>query len=331
MQYRRLGRTGLTVSTLGFGCGAVGGLLVRGERQEMAQVVARAVELGVTYFDTAASYGDGASEANLGRVLEELKPAVLVGTKVQLAVADLPDVERVIVESAERSLRRLRRETVDLFQLHNPLALGPASQGLRLGSDDLARVVAAFQKLQRQGKIRFWGLNGLGETAALHQALSTIPTGSMQCCYNLINPSAGMPVPDGFAYPDVGQLIDVAATHQVGVIAIRVLAGGALSGSLDRHVNAAGSVDPIATGQHFADDVRQAQRFQFLIREGYADSLVDAAIRFVVGKPEVSTALVGISSMGQLEQAAASVGTGPLPVEALDRLRQAWATAVADG
>ncbi len=70
---RSLGNTGLEVSALGFGCGAVGGLLVRGEYGEMVRTVARAIEGGVTYFDTAALYGNGLSEENLGRVLRELK------------------------------------------------------------------------------------------------------------------------------------------------------------------------------------------------------------------------------------------------------------------
>jgi L-galactose dehydrogenase/L-glyceraldehyde 3-phosphate reductase len=69
MEYRVLGQTGLTVSALGFGCGSVGGLLVRGERKEIAETVARAVELGVTYFDTAPPYGNGRSEINLAMLM----------------------------------------------------------------------------------------------------------------------------------------------------------------------------------------------------------------------------------------------------------------------
>ena len=110
MEYRQLGRTGLEVSALGFGCGAVGGLLIKGDRKEMVRVVARAVELGITYFDTARSYGNGVSEANLGLVLEELKPAVVVGTKVQLEANELDDIAQAVVASVDGSLKRLRRE-----------------------------------------------------------------------------------------------------------------------------------------------------------------------------------------------------------------------------
>ena len=84
MNYRTLGRTGLRVSEIGFGCGNVGGLMVRGSFQEQLEGVQRALDLGVNYFDTAPSYGDGVSETNLGRVLDHLKPQVWVATKVNL-------------------------------------------------------------------------------------------------------------------------------------------------------------------------------------------------------------------------------------------------------
>jgi len=329
VEYRLLGRTGLEVSALGFGCGAVGGLLIKGDRKEMLRVVARAVELGITYFDTARSYGDGISETSLGLVLEELRPPVLVGTKVQLAGADLDDIEQAIIDSAEGSLKRLRREQIDLFQLHNCIALQREPDRAWIGIDDLAPVVQAFEKLQQQGKIRDWGINGLGETEALHQTVSSVRAASIQCYSNLLNPSAGVPVPEGFPYQDYRQLIDIAAANQIGVIAIRVLAGGALSGSVARHVNAARSVDPIGGGQSFAEDVTRSQQFGVLVEEGYADSLIEAAIRFAIGKVEVSTVLIGISDMEQLEQAVAYSAKGPLPPEALGRLRQLWANGAA--
>src|SRR5712692_4057029 len=90
IEQRPLGSTGQTISAIGFGCGNQAGLLVRGEPREQVRVVARAVELGVTYFDTAAAYGNGVSEQNLGRALRELKPRdILVGTKLQFGQPDL--------------------------------------------------------------------------------------------------------------------------------------------------------------------------------------------------------------------------------------------------
>src|SRR5437660_11664847 len=91
MQSRSLGKTGLTVSTLGFACGNVGGLIIRGTPAERERAVARAMELGVNYFDTAPSSGDGESERNLGQVLKALKARVHVGTKLRLDRHDLHD------------------------------------------------------------------------------------------------------------------------------------------------------------------------------------------------------------------------------------------------
>src|SRR3981189_2035061 len=91
MEYRTLGRTGLRVSALGFGCGDVGGLMVRGTPAERERGVARALEHGINYLDTAPAYGSGESEKNLGQVLRALKPAAIVGTKWRLAAAALAD------------------------------------------------------------------------------------------------------------------------------------------------------------------------------------------------------------------------------------------------
>src|SRR5262249_59361173 len=89
MEKRIFGRTGLELAILGLGCGAVGGLMVRGDPLEQERTIARAIAAGVNYFDTAVQYGDGESEKNLGRILQRLKPAnVAVGTKVRLPSRD---------------------------------------------------------------------------------------------------------------------------------------------------------------------------------------------------------------------------------------------------
>src|ERR1051325_12200668 len=106
MEQRLLGSTGLSVSALGFGCGAVGGLMVRGSADEQRQAVVRALDAGITYFDTAAQYGDGASEENLGRTMRDLGAwsRVVVGTKVRLAPGAAQGAVRA---SLEASLKRL--------------------------------------------------------------------------------------------------------------------------------------------------------------------------------------------------------------------------------
>src|SRR6195952_6017703 len=108
MQLRKFGRTPMQLSILGFGCGAVGGFMVRGDPAEQERTVSRAIEAGVNYFDTAVQYGDGESETNLGRVLQKLKPAnVVVGTKVRVPPGAFGRIADAVTMSLEGSLARL--------------------------------------------------------------------------------------------------------------------------------------------------------------------------------------------------------------------------------
>src|SRR6202790_5839304 len=133
MEKRRFGRPGLDLSVLGFGCGAVGGLMIKGAPADQEHAVSRAIELGINYFDTAQQNGNGESERNLGRVLKALKPDVYVGTKVRLPPTERGPLGRAIAASLEASLNRLQRESVDLFQFHN--AIVGTTQGADFGVD----------------------------------------------------------------------------------------------------------------------------------------------------------------------------------------------------
>src|SRR6202521_932057 len=120
MEMRVFGRTGMQLSLLGFGCGAVGGLMVRGDPLDQERVVARAIAAGVNYFDTAVQYGDGESEKNLGRVLQRLKPSqVVVGPKVRVPPGEFGRITEAVTKSLEGSLARLGLDRVDIFHLHN--------------------------------------------------------------------------------------------------------------------------------------------------------------------------------------------------------------------
>src|SRR5438132_11212263 len=154
MEQRRLGRTGLDVSLLGFGCGAVGGLMVKGAAADQERAVARALELGINYFDTAAQYGNGESEKNLGRVIKSLKPNIYVGTKVRLPPTERGQIGAAIAAALDASLARLQLERVDLFQFHNAVVAMPngASYAAQTVLDEVA---PAFERLRQQGKIGF--------------------------------------------------------------------------------------------------------------------------------------------------------------------------------
>src|SRR6516225_6495540 len=280
MERRKLGRTGLDVSVPGFGCGAVGGLMVRGSPADQERAVARAIELGINYFDTAAMYGNGESERNLGRVMKSLKPDIHVGTKVRIPAGERNRVAAAVTQSLEASLQRLQLERMDLFQLHNHITWDGRDSDLT-PEIVLGEVVPAFERLREQGKTRFFGITAVGDTPALHQVADARAFHTAQVSYNLLNPSPGSTVASGYPAHDFGNLLAHARAASMGVIAIRVLAAGALSGVETRHALGSPSVEPIGSGSAYRIDVDRAQRLEPLVREGYADSLIELAVRFV--------------------------------------------------
>src|SRR3954449_3040866 len=122
MQLRVFGRTGMRLSVLGFGCGAVGGLMVRGDAADQERTIARAIAAGVNYFDTAVQYGDGESEKNLGRVLQKLKPAnVAVGTKVRVPPSEFGRIDEAVRTSLDGSLARRLVDRAEPLHFQQPI------------------------------------------------------------------------------------------------------------------------------------------------------------------------------------------------------------------
>ena len=320
-----MGNTGINISEIGFGCGNVGGLMIRGSHKEQVRAVERAMELGINYFDTAPSYGDGQSEINLGRVLKELSAEVYVGTKFRVTTHEPGDIKDNVITSVEESLARLQREQVDLMQMHNHVAA--TAEGGSVSPDEaIGQVADALRELQDQGKIRFGGMTAVGETSAIHRIIESGTLNSVQSVYNLVNPSAGTTTPPSFDMPDYGNLIGRASAVGMGVLVIRVLAAGALTGEATRHPVAVPLVAPIGSGRDYQHDQNRGDNFRFLQREGYVSSLVEASLRFALGNPGVSSVLVGYSSLEHLEQAVEFATRGPLPPEAIARLPEVWAT-----
>lgn len=329
MKYRTMGKTGLRVSEVGFGCGSIGGLMIRGSHKEQVEAVELALNLGINYFDTAPSYGDGRSETNLGRVLSELKPEIVLASKVGLPMEQLGNIPGAAERSVEASLNRLKRDHVDVIQLHSRIASTrdssewPGALSLKdvLGENGVAD---AFDRLRRRGKTRFTGFTGLGEGAALHKVVESKRFDVVQTYFNLLNPSAGHRVPDGFRGYDFQQLIEKAGGGGMGVVAIRVMAAGAVGGRQSREGYAAPSVgSPMVSGGEYDRDENRSSRLRFLV-QGEVQSLPQAALRFVLMHQGVSTALVGFSNLNQIKESVDAVGLRPLSRSQLATLQDLW-------
>jgi aryl-alcohol dehydrogenase-like predicted oxidoreductase len=320
MDMRTFGRSGLQLSVLGFGCGAVGGLMVRGDPADQERAVARALEAGVNYFDTAALYGNGESERNLGRLLKKLRPAnAIIGTKVRLTTSDLGQIRAEVSSSLEASLQRLGLDRVDIFYLHNPITVTETAESLS-SRQVLEEVIPALEKLRRQGKVGFLGFTAVGDTEALQRVTDSGVFDGAQITYNMLNPSAAAALPPNYPAQDYGRLLDHARAAGVGAVGIRVLAGGALSGSPERHPVASPPPIPIGSAYTYEADLSRAGRLMALVEEGFASSLHEAAIRFAISHPAISTILVGMATPEEFEQALTAVQKGPLQVAGLNRL-----------
>jgi aryl-alcohol dehydrogenase-like predicted oxidoreductase len=320
METRVFGRSGLQLSILGFGCGAVGGLMVRGSAADQDRAVGLALDAGVNYFDTAVQYGNGASETNLGRVMGSRRPTgVAIGTKVRIPSANFGAITRTVTESMDGSLQRLRMDHVDIFHLHNPITLHGGGETLSVEQVQ-NEVVPAFEALRKSGKTRFIGITAVGETVALHKIIDARLIDSAQVSYNMLNPSAATAQPPNYPAQDYERLLDHTQRAGVGVVGIRVLAGGALSGTAERHPTASPPPEPIGSAYSYEMDLERGRRLMPLVTEGFAASLSEAATRFAITHPAMGTILVGMATVEQFEASLAAVLKGPLPQAALDRL-----------
>jgi L-galactose dehydrogenase/L-glyceraldehyde 3-phosphate reductase len=312
MNHRALGRTGLAVSENGFGCGTTAGLMIRATPAERRVAVARALELGIDYFDTAPIYGDGLSETHLGEALREVGAAPVIATKVALHAADLADIAGAVTRSVETSLTRLGVERIDLIQLHNRIgttraAKAPFGSGALLAAEDVlgpGGVVEAFTVLRRRGLVRFFGCSHYGgEQAAVTAVIDCGAFNVATVNYSALNRSAWEAAQPGLR--DYCRNGARAAAAGLGTVALRVLEGGILAAP-DAPPPTGAESDP-----DFATLLAEARRFAGLARGAGLDP-AEAAIRAVLGNPEVSTVLVGFSELGQIEDAVCFAGKGPL-------------------
>lgn len=311
MQHRELGRTGIKVSVIGFGGWAIGGAAEasgtplgwgRTSDDESLAAIRRARDLGVNFFDTADSYGFGRSESLLGIVLSRKRQDVVIATKVGIVRTASGELRKDfskqhIFHAVDGSLKRLRTDYIDVYQMHNPPI------------DVLRReeIQEAMEMLQDAGKIRFWGVS----VSTVEEALEIVNRGwahALQVLYNILNQE---PARD---------LFPLAKEKGYGIIARVPLASGLLTGKFR------------ADAQFAADDVRQnfltPRRLEEALRRvdevrsivgGSARSLAEAALRFVISNDAISTTIPGAKNAHQVEMNV-TAGDSWLPEDVVSKL-----------
>jgi L-galactose dehydrogenase/L-glyceraldehyde 3-phosphate reductase len=301
MEYRVLGSTGIRVSAIAFGAGPVPATMTSDDPTAQVAVVARAIERGVNWFDTAAGYGAGKSESALGYALRELgaRDRVHVATKVRLAENDLSDIGAAVRKSVSDSLSRLGLSRVTLLQLHNSITARRGDEPTSLTpADVLGPVLDAFERLKSDGVVGHIGLTGIGQRQAMRQVIRSGRFQTLQIPYNLVNPSAGREMPASFDETNYGNVMADCAEMRMGVFAIRVLAGGALAGNPPSAHTLKTPFFPLDLYQR---DAQRAAQLSSQLQPG--TSLKLAAIRFALQHPAVSAAIIGFSEPAQVNEA----------------------------
>ena len=315
MKHRIFGRSGISVSEVIFGAGAVGGILVHKDDATKREAVRRALTGGINWFDTAAQYGNGKSEESLGWLLPESGATPYVSTKFGLDVQNLGDIPAQIEASLRASLARLRRSSVDVLQLHN--RIGPTPGGRVMTVEQILGkngVADGLERLRDKGLIRHMGITAIGEAASVCEVIRSGRFDSAQVYYNLLNPSAGRAMPAAWTGQNMDGIIDTCRTHSVAVMAIRIFAAGVIASD-----ERTGRESVLIANTSVAEDERKSKAVFAAIGPDQG-TRAQVALRFVLSNPHVSCAIIGSAELQHIDEALAAAARGPLPAQVLARL-----------
>ena len=298
MRYRSLGRTEIQVSEVGFGAWAIGGnkhghSYGPTDNAASLRAIARALDMGCTFFDTADIYGHGLSEKLLGQALENHRSECVIATKVGNDFYHGPvrkNFDPGYIRSAlDQSLTRLRTDYIDVYQLHNPPLMM-----LQRGEH-----YAALDELKQAGKIRHYGVSvhdAYEGTMAIHTGKPDV----IQVIYNVLRPDARE------------ELFSLAQEEEIGLIIREPLASGMLTGKYAADTTfPEGDIRAAWPQEYFLMQVQLVEKLRFLVAAGER-TLAQAALRFILDEPVVSVVIPGIKTTAQAEENFASSDLPPL-------------------
>jgi len=313
MKHNRFGRTEMQIPAITFGGGWVGGVLIHGSEDQANAALDMAWGAGIDWIDTAASYGDGVSETVIGRWLTGRAAAERPRISTKFAVEPgTGDMEGQMRRSIEASFGRLGVRRVEVITLHNQIGAGHG-----FSPADALAMADAMDGLRADGLCDHIGLTALGEPAAVAETVGAGRFDVAQVYYNMLNPTAWR----GRARwnsTDFDGLLQVCREHDMGVMGIRIFAAGHLATN-ERH----GREIPITDAS--GDAAEEARAAEIWARLGEADDApAQAALRFGLACPELSTIVVGLGEIEHLRLAIAAAEMGPLSEERLAAIAGAW-------
>ena len=313
MQQRPFGELG-AASALTLGGGGIGQVWGPTTREECVATVREAVDSGIDVLDLAPSYGNGEAETVIGDAFDGSLPSgVRVTTKCRVGGAPPSQVYDLLSESLNASLQRMKLDHVDVMFLHNWVTLGGEGAERTTTAQVVAEAVApAFERLAAEGRIRYWGLTGIGEPDAIIRLLTDGPRpGYVQCIANLLDSAGGLRRFAGPAKPR--EIIAAANANGAAVMGIRAVQAGALTSAFDR---------PIPADHADVADYDRAAPFREIAAE-LGDSPAYLAHRYALSVPGVSTVVLGVKGRRELRECIDAEAAGPLDPSLIRRIDEA--------
>ena len=293
MTYDSLGKSGIEVSVVGLGCMSLGI-----DRTGATRILDRALDLGVTLFDTADLYDKGANEEIVGEALHAVRHKVVIATKVgnrwrpDGSGWDWDPSEKYILQAVHASLRRLNTDYIDLYQLHGGTIEDPADETVR-----------AFERLLKDGIIRAWGISSIRPNVVRRYA-AMAENGAAGISSEMVQYSVLDRRPEE-------EILETARRAGLGVLVRGTVAGGLLAGK------------PAAEYLGLAPSEVQAAQDALRTSSGSDKEMAQAAIRFALSHPAVTAVAAGASSVAQLEANVAAADGPPLGEADQRALREA--------
>ncbi|MEA2399109.1 MAG: hypothetical protein QOK25_2665 [Thermoleophilaceae bacterium] len=317
MRQRPFGDTDLRSSEIAFGTWALGSDWW-GKTDDPSRLIGRALELGITFFDTGDAYGQGANEEIVGRALESAdRDSIQISTKFgyvldsdrqQHSEGERPqDWSPEHVRAAlEASLRRLRTDHVDLYQLHNP----------RMDAIERDDLFAELEALRDQGKLRHYGV-ALGPAIGWRdegvRALETRDVAALQTVYNLLEQEPG------------SDFLAVAQSSGAGVMARVPTSSGLLEDKYTLETTFSGNDHRRhRPRQWLVDGLKKIDRLRFLVRDGER-TMTQAALQFILAQPRMACVVPTITSLAELEEFAGAADAPELTPDELSRVDELYA------
>ena len=303
MEYRTFGQTGIKVSAIGVGCWEIGGGYGSVEEQEFIAGVHKALDLGITCFDTAEAYGFGASERSLAKALGERRKDAVVVTKFGIGYKEAKERNyrdsrrNRAMMSIEGSLKSLNTDYVDVYMVHWPDVNTPFEETMR-----------ALDDIVQQGKARAIGISNF-RPAQIAESMKTRRLDVAQYCWNMFDRRMGQ------------EILPYCSENQMGVMAYGSLAYGLLTGTFSADMTfddgdwrarqgRMGGINLFQTmfgPDYFPKNIKAVEELKSMAAR-YGKSLPQFALRWTLSHPAVSTALVGCRKAAEVEDNVGALG-----------------------